>query len=418
MREDNKNGFDELFRSKLEDAEVKAPSGVWKSVAARLDGATAASAAWWKWAGASLAVAAALAAGLFFKGTNSPVPAAEDNSLAILTNSDNSSNSQTLVAQASENVPEPETAEPDRTLTRKDAAVQTPSPQQTSTDCAAAADGSDDAPAISVTDDTADEECLAAREEKKTVQTKGGRNTFRNGGTNYGRDVWESAYDSPESAFRPRVAIAMNGIVGGNDSQFLIRDSHSGRMASGTQNYDKTGIRETSTSTFGIPFTAGIGVRVHFTPRLSLGTGLDYSMLTRSFNGTYNEVNGGAVTKSVDGEVFHQMRYVGIPVNIYYDVLNSDNVSFYVYGGGEAEHCFSNRYTVRSDQPDIIFKDPVKGLQYSVGAGLGVEFKLNGTLGLYLDPGVQYYFHCDQPKNVRTEKSLMATFEAGLRFNL
>ena len=61
--------------------------------------------------------------------------------------------------------------------------------------------------------------------------------------------------------------------------------------------------------------------------------------------------------------------------------------------------------------------EAVKNLQYSVGAGLGVEFALSQHLGLYLDPGIKYYFYNHQPKSVRTDKPLMVNFDVGLRFN-
>ena len=56
-------------------------------------------------------------------------------------------------------------------------------------------------------------------------------------------------------------------------------------------------------------------------------------------------------------------------------------------------------------------------LQFSVGAGLGVEFLLGQRVGLYIDPGVNYYFPCNQPRSIRTEKPLLLNFDVGLRFN-
>jgi len=85
-----------------------------------------------------------------------------------------------------------------------------------------------------------------------------------------------------------------------------------------------------------------------------------------------------------------------------------------VYAGGTADFCVSNKYTIE----DIIFRDPVNNPQFSVGAGLGVQFMVSKLIGLYIDPGVRYYFRCDQPKSIRTDQPLMVNFEAGLRFNL
>ena len=57
------------------------------------------------------------------------------------------------------------------------------------------------------------------------------------------------------------------------------------------------------------------------------------------------------------------------------------------------------------------------GPQFSAGAGLGVEFKLTRQIGIYFDPGVNYYFPANQPKSIRTEKPFLLNFDAGVRFN-
>ena len=183
-------------------------------------------------------------------------------------------------------------------------------------------------------------------------------------------------------------------------------------MAPGTSS---SGIRELTESTYGIPLTLGLGVRFYLLPGFSIGTGVDYSMLTRTFTGTYKgpESDGSEVS----GDIQHTIQYVGIPIDLYYDILSSDKIKFYVYGGGEAEFCVSNRFTVFSS-PEIKCSEPVRKLQYSVGAGVGVEFRLADKLGLYLDPGVKYYFAGGQPKSIRTDKPLMFNFDAGLRFSL
>ena len=69
--------FDAQMRSILADAEVKPSHRVWKGVSARLDADAAPVVrpwGWMKWAGMSLAAAAAIAAGLFFTGTRHSIP--------------------------------------------------------------------------------------------------------------------------------------------------------------------------------------------------------------------------------------------------------------------------------------------------------------------------------------------------------
>lgn len=130
-------------------------------------------------------------------------------------------------------------------------------------------------------------------------------------------------------------------------------------------------------------------------------------MLTRTFTGSF---------QGVSGTVSHTIQYLGIPVRLYYDVLTSDRIKFYAYGGGELEFCIGNNYRLFG-APDIARAYKVRDPLYSVGVGLGVEFRLSRTVGLYLDPGVNYYFPGNQPRSIRTDKPLMLNFDAGLRFN-
>ena len=58
-------------------------------------------------------------------------------------------------------------------------------------------------------------------------------------------------------------------------------------------------------------------------------------------------------------------------------------------------------------------------LQWSVGASLGIGYRFNGLVGIYLEPGVSYYF--DNGSFVETvyrERPLNFSLGIGLRFNL
>ena len=81
------------------------------------------------------------------------------------------------------------------------------------------------------------------------------------------------------------------------------------------------------------------------------------------------------------------------------------------------EKCVANRYEVQTT-PVINHEESVKGVQLSANAGIGVEFMLGRHIGIYIDPSLRYYFHCSQPKSIRTAQPLMLGFEMGLRFNL
>lgn len=175
----------------------------------------------------------------------------------------------------------------------------------------------------------------------------------------------------------------------------------------------KDGVQEKSISTYGIPLSLGVGARFSFTDRFSLGTGVEWTLLSRSFTGIYTQ---GSI--SVNSEINNELHYIGIPLNLYYNILSNRDIKFYVWGGGSMEKGLVNKFRIQNQSDDIIYKEKVKGLQWSSALGLGIEFALSDKLGLYVDPSVRYYFDCNQPNSVRTAKPYMMNFEAGLRFNL
>jgi opacity protein-like surface antigen len=177
-------------------------------------------------------------------------------------------------------------------------------------------------------------------------------------------------------------------------------------------------VKQTSTnSTYDIPLSFGAGVRVGLSPKWSIGTGVNYSMLSRKFFGTYTQVNNlGLVENTTSSDIRNTQHYIGIPVNAYYDIVDSRNVNFYAYAGGTVEKCISDKYSVLNTS--IIHKEIAEGFQWSANVGIGVGFKLSEHLGLYIDPSLRYYFDCGQPYSIRSAQPLMLGFEVGLKLYL
>ena len=158
-------------------------------------------------------------------------------------------------------------------------------------------------------------------------------------------------------------------------------------------------------------------MKLDFTPKWSLGIGVNYSLLTRRFYGSYTEVSQtGVIDKSISSDIRNSQQYIGIPVNVYYNVLDSEHMNFYAYAGGTAEKCISDKYDLIGTE--VVYTEKVKGVQLSANVGIGVEFLLGQHLGLYIDPSLRYYFSNGQPKSIRTAQPLMLGFEMGLRVRL
>ena len=216
------------------------------------------------------------------------------------------------------------------------------------------------------------------------------------------------AYEDSRKAARKTVSsLWLGGAVGGNEAG-------SGRTVyaakSSNPNYIENSIVENSASNYGIPVSLGAGVKFGFTEKLSASAGVDYSLLSRSFTGTYTPAGSAPVV----GEISHEMRYIGVPVGVYCNLIAKGNVGFYLFGLGEAEWCLGNSYNIAG----TAVSEKVSGTQFSAGGGFGVEFRLSPAISIYADPAVRYYFDCGHPNNIRSEKQLMLNFNAGLRFNL
>ena len=216
------------------------------------------------------------------------------------------------------------------------------------------------------------------------------------------------AYEDSRKASRKSVStLWLGGTVGGNEAG---TGGAAYAAKSSNPNYIENSIVENSASNYGIPVSFGAGVKMGFTEKLSASIGLDYSFLSRSFSGTYTPA--GSIPTV--GEISHEMRYIGVPVGVYYNLVSKGNVGFYLFGLGEAEWCLGNSYNIAG----TVVSEKVSGTQFSAGGGFGVEFRLSPTLSLYADPAVRYYFDCGHPNSIRSEKQLMLNFNAGLRFNL
>ena len=214
-----------------------------------------------------------------------------------------------------------------------------------------------------------------------------------------------------------RIALTFSGITGSNNPNDKAK-AGAIRQPSLTKAPTRTGIAESSErNTFGIPVSFGVGVKISLDDKWSIGTGIDYTLLSRKFYGTYIKVNkNGEIGQSVYSDIRNNQHYVGIPVNAYYDIINKDRVNLYAYAGGTVEKCVADNYNVLSTF--IRHTERVPGIQLSANAGIGVEFMLGKHLGLYIDPSVRYYFDCDQPKSIRTVQPLMLGFEMGFRARL
>ena len=177
--------------------------------------------------------------------------------------------------------------------------------------------------------------------------------------------------------------------------------------------------REGTEFSFGLPVSAGISLRYDFSPRWGIGTGVVYTNLSRSFLGDYQEVENGEFTKKLfDTDITNQQHYIGIPVNVFFNIVNTGSWNFHARMDGMGEKLVDNHFLIHDSEGDIHLHQKAQGLQFSAGLGIGVEFKFSPHVGIYFDPTLRYYFNGNQPRSIRTIQPLRMDFEAGVRFSL
>ena len=397
---DENNDID--FRSILEGAEEEVPASVWEGVSAGLDKAARGKvvALWFRRAGIATVAAAAIAGMLLVLPEDNGadiVPGAEDSDMIAVVEND-----PVIPADTATAVPEMiyvAKAEPVKFKAEAaEQAVQTETP---------AADAG--IPADTAEEPDGTEDCHTSGQERKSDNNTGAETAAE------WKDEWAEVKEPVRK--KKNASFILSGLTGTNAAQnetvkdiFKRPDPNPGPAT--------TGVTQTSTnSAYGIPVSFGAGVRIGLSSKWSIGAGVNYSMLSRKFYGTYTKVGaGGTIENSTSSDIRNTQHYIGIPVNAYYDIVDSRNVNFYAYAGGTVEKCISDKYSVLNTS--IIHKEKVDGFQWSANVGIGVGFKLSKHLGLYIDPSLRYYFDNGQPHSIRSAQPLMLGFEVGLKLYL
>lgn len=225
---------------------------------------------------------------------------------------------------------------------------------------------------------------------------------------------------------RRRIAVTIsglsqeNGISSSAPGQEFGPSSGGGIRPSGVRTASPlAGVSESDVTTYLMPLSAGIGVNFPISGFIGIGTGLTYTYLHSNFSGSYTRVSGDMVDVFESDDIDHNIHYLGVPLNVYFTIFGTDQkVRMYGYAGGMVERAFSNKYFIHCGGTTYTHSGKIEGVQLSVAAGFGLEYRLTDFLGLYLDPSIRYYFDCDQPKSVRTQQPWTMCVELGLRFTL
>mgnify|MGYP004543490465 CR=1 FL=1 len=166
-----------------------------------------------------------------------------------------------------------------------------------------------------------------------------------------------------------------------------------------------------------IPVKVGLTARYNITGRLGVETGLTYSVLSSSVKTGNSETGNNWSSGS------QTLHYLGIPLNISFDILNSRYVNIYVTGGGMMEKSISGN--IKTDEyvdgkfaRTLTAKISPKGLQWSVNAAAGVQANILPQLGVFVEPGVSHHFkNGSRVRSIYTDKPTDFSLGFGLRYS-
>lgn len=213
---------------------------------------------------------------------------------------------------------------------------------------------------------------------------------------------------------KPFAALTASGDFQNNSRNAFARTFRAYRAI---QSPDQEGIYNASPEVaFGLPVAFGLSATLNFAQKWSLGIGLRYTWLTRTFVGDYYDSALFPVAEQTD--IDNYQHWLGMPVNLYFHLLNNKFWSFHTFVGATAEFLMDNEYLIHAEPQDVHYHQS-KGYppQLSFGAGVGVEFRFADNVGIYLDPSLRYYIGTQkQPRSIRTVQPLRVDVEAGFRF--
>ncbi|OKZ01963.1 MAG: hypothetical protein BHV78_06290 [Bacteroides sp. CAG:1060_57_27] len=170
-----------------------------------------------------------------------------------------------------------------------------------------------------------------------------------------------------------------------------------------------------TTSRHYLPVNVGFSLGWEFAPGFSLSAGVDYTCLV-------SDLSSG--TDATRYETRQTLHYLGIPVTLEWSFVQRSRLRAYLYAGGQARKAVygtsSTRYVIDSAPWEpVIEKIGETPLQWSAGAGAGVEYMLGDKVGLYAEPGLNYYFDNGSPvENVFKSRPMNFNLTLGLRLKL
>lgn len=145
------------------------------------------------------------------------------------------------------------------------------------------------------------------------------------------------------------------------------------------------------------PLSLGISVRKELYKGFSVESGVTYTYLSSdvTFEGSLDKLK-------------QKLHYIGIPIRANWSFVNSKHFTAYISAGGSVEKCVYGKIGSENET--------VEPLQLSVTGAVGAQYNVNRRIGLYVEPGISYFFDDGSMiQTIRKENPCNFTLHAGIR---
>ena len=167
-------------------------------------------------------------------------------------------------------------------------------------------------------------------------------------------------------------------------------------------------VEQVSDTKYSLPVNAGLQIQFPVGENMAVGVGVNYSMLKSKYD---------CLIDKVHYNVKQKLHYIGVPVNVYGLVVERNNFSFYVNAGVTLEKGIRAVYELNSYRDSQKYRADIEGVQFSINAGLGVEYKFGNAVGLYFEPNLVYYTNSEVMYSIRTDQPFQVKADIGFRFH-
>ncbi|UTX47431.1 porin family protein [Chryseobacterium sp. MA9] len=161
-----------------------------------------------------------------------------------------------------------------------------------------------------------------------------------------------------------------------------------------------------------VPVTFGLSLYYNLGKKWGIGTGLNYTKLA-------SELHSGTENNYIKGD--QTVHYIGIPVQVNYNIIQKGRFTGYITGGALLEKPVSGSVTttyVVNDEIKESSKERLdhKPLQFSVNTAVGFQLKVIDKVGIYAEPGIGYHFKEENaPNTIYKEKPFHFNMKFGIR---